>query len=47
GEYPASDVRPEDWKYVSYRNELRSDRDGSERQEQMLREEPFYRLMIE
>ncbi|EMF3283052.1 type III secretion system effector phosphothreonine lyase, partial [Shigella sonnei] len=42
GEYPASDVRPEDWKYVSYRNELRSDRDGSERQEQMLREEPFY-----
>ncbi|ENC0711405.1 type III effector phosphothreonine lyase, partial [Shigella sonnei] len=25
----------------------RSDRDGSERQEQMLREEPFYRLMIE
>ncbi|EOA7426054.1 hypothetical protein ACIOO3_004519, partial [Shigella sonnei] len=22
-------------------------RDGSERQEQMLREEPFYRLMIE
>ncbi|MDD0420870.1 type III effector phosphothreonine lyase, partial [Shigella sonnei] len=46
-EYPASDVRPEDWKYVSYRNELRSDRDGSERQEQMLREEPLYRLMIE
>ncbi|EAA7243111.1 type III secretion system effector phosphothreonine lyase [Salmonella enterica] len=45
GQYPESDVRPEKWKYLSYRNELRSERDGGEIQQQALREEPFYRLM--
>lgn len=45
GQYPASDVHPENWKYLSYRNELRSGRDGDEMQLQALREEPFYRLM--
>ncbi|WP_434626849.1 type III secretion system effector phosphothreonine lyase [Chromobacterium sp. CV08] len=47
GHYPESDVRPDGWRYVSYRNELRSDRDGGEAQSQALREEPFYRLMTE
>lgn len=47
GLYPESDVHPENWKYVSYRNELRSGRDGGEMQSQALREEPFYRLMTE
>ena len=47
GQYPESDVRPENWKYCSYRNELRSERDGGVMQNQALREEPFYRLMIE
>ncbi|MBP4050661.1 type III secretion system effector phosphothreonine lyase [Chromobacterium violaceum] len=47
GQYPESDVHPENWKYVSYRNELRSGRDGGEMQSQALREEPFYRLMAE
>ncbi|HII1672696.1 TPA: type III secretion system effector phosphothreonine lyase [Salmonella enterica] len=45
GQYPASDVHPENWKYLSYRNELRSGRDGDKMQLQALREEPFYRLM--
>lgn len=47
GQYPESDVYPEHWKYVSYRNELRSGRDATERQIQSLRKEPFYRLMTE
>lgn len=47
GQYPESDVHPENWKYLSYRNELRSGRDGGEMQSEILREEPFYRLMAE
>ncbi|WP_080417128.1 type III secretion system effector phosphothreonine lyase [Burkholderia ubonensis] len=47
GLHPESDVRPEHWQYVSYRNELRSERDGCEAQSQALRDEPFYRLMTE
>ncbi|ECG8588506.1 type III secretion system effector phosphothreonine lyase [Salmonella enterica subsp. salamae] len=47
GQYPESDVHPENWKYLSYRNELRSERDGDKMQLQALREEPFYRLMTE
>ncbi|WP_261640373.1 type III secretion system effector phosphothreonine lyase [Erwinia mallotivora] len=47
GQHPESDVQPEKWKYLSYRNELRSGREGSEMQSQALREEPFYRLMTE
>ncbi|ECR6921141.1 type III secretion system effector phosphothreonine lyase SpvC, partial [Salmonella enterica] len=47
GQCPESDVHPENWKYLSYRNELRSGRDGGEMQRQALREEPFYRLMTE
>jgi phosphothreonine lyase len=47
GQCPESDVHPENWKYLSYRNELRSRHDGGEMQRQALREEPFYRLMTE
>ncbi|VVP27814.1 type III secretion system effector phosphothreonine lyase [Pseudomonas fluorescens] len=47
GQYPDSDIRPSSWQYVSYRNELRSQREGSEAQNQMLRSEPFYRLVTE
>lgn len=47
GQSPDSDVHPECWKYLSYRNELRSERYGSEAQSRALREEPFYRLMTE
>lgn len=47
GQCPESDVHPENWKYLSYRNELRSGREGGEMQSQALREEPFYRLMTE
>lgn len=47
GQHPESDVRPENWRYASYRNELRSGREGGDAQSQALREEPFYRLMTE
>lgn len=47
GQRPESDVHPENWRYLSYRNERRSDREGGEIQSQALREEPFYRLMTE
>ncbi len=47
GLHPESDVRPEHWQYVSYRNELRSERNGSEAQSEALRAEPFYRLITE
>lgn len=47
GRCPESDVQPENWQYLSYRNELRSGREGGEIQSQALREEPFYRLMTE
>jgi phosphothreonine lyase len=47
GQCPDSDVHPEYWQYLSYRNELRSERYGSEAQSRVLREEPFYRLMAE
>ncbi|EFO3220913.1 hypothetical protein DPV23_25140 [Escherichia coli] len=44
---PGCLLDPESWRYLSYRNELRSGRSGSEMQSQALREEPFYRLMTE
>lgn len=47
GDRPESDVYSDNWKYLSYRNELRSGRYGGEMQSQALREEPFYRLMTE
>lgn len=47
GEHPCSDVMSGGWKYVSYRNEFRSDREGSEMQSHRLRAEPFYRIMTE
>lgn len=47
GQCPGSDVHPESWQYLSYRNELRSGRSGSEMQSRALRQEPFYRLMTE
>lgn len=47
GQHPDSDIRPPSWQYVSYRNELRSHREGSEAQRQMLSDEPFYRLVTE
>ncbi|MFC0141005.1 type III secretion system effector phosphothreonine lyase [Erwinia mallotivora] len=47
GQHPESDVQPEKWKYLSYRNELRSRHEGGKIQSQVLCEEPFYRLMTE
>ncbi|AIC22530.1 hypothetical protein EY04_27525 [Pseudomonas chlororaphis] len=47
GEHPDSDVRPSHWQFSSYRNELRSDREGSETQSAAMRNEPFYRLVTE
>ncbi|WP_280530230.1 type III effector phosphothreonine lyase [Paludibacterium paludis] len=45
GVHPQSDVRPAHWHYLSYRNELRSDRYGGAAQNEALRDEPFYSLM--
>ncbi|MFJ2713283.1 type III effector phosphothreonine lyase [Pseudomonas sp. NPDC087346] len=47
GQHPDSDVRPDHWQYTSYRNELRSQREGNEAQSLALSSEPFYRLMAE
>lgn len=47
GEHPASDIRPPQWSFVSYRNEMISGRDGSDIEHQKLSESPFYRLMTE
>jgi len=47
GQHPESDIRPSFWQYVSYRNEMRSHREGSESQNQLLSSEPFYRLITE
>lgn len=41
---PASDVSAPQWGYVSYRNEVRSDREGSPQQSASLKEEPFFKL---
>ncbi|KAF2406523.1 phosphothreonine lyase [Pseudomonas antarctica] len=41
---PASDVSAPQWGYVSYRNEVRSDRQGSESQSAALKQEPFFKL---
>lgn len=41
---PASDVSAPQWGYVSYRNEHRSNRVGSESQSAALRDEPFFKL---
>ncbi|MTD21751.1 type III effector [Pseudomonas sp. CCM 7891] len=42
---PASDVSAPQWHYASYRNEFRSDREGSPSQSASLKEEPFFKLM--
>lgn len=42
---PDSDVAAPEWGYVSYRNEIRSDRHGSEEQSALLRNEPFFKLI--
>ena len=47
GQHPDSDVRPSHWQFTSYRNELRSDREGSYAQSIALRKEPFFRLVTE
>jgi phosphothreonine lyase len=47
GKHPESDVRPAHWQYTSYRNESRSEREGSEAQSRALHSEPFYRLVTE
>lgn len=41
---PASDVSAPQWGYVSYRNEIRSDRQGSDSQSASLKREPFFKL---
>jgi phosphothreonine lyase len=45
GVRPESDVAPDHWNYLSYRNEKRSDRQGSEEQTRALQREPFFRLV--
>ncbi|MBB6155169.1 phosphothreonine lyase [Pseudomonas sp. JAI115] len=47
GQRPDSDVYPVQWQYSSYRNEWRSEREGSEVQSRALQEEPFYRLIAQ
>lgn len=47
GQHPDSDVRPFHWQFTSYRNEMRSEREGGEEQSLALRNEPFYRLVTE
>jgi len=47
GKYPDSDVRPSHWQFISYRNEMRSQREGSEEQSVSLSNEPLYRLLTE
>ncbi|WP_256347091.1 type III effector [Pseudomonas sp. D2002] len=42
---PASDVSAPAWGYVSYRNEDRSNRVGSESQSAALKQEPFFKLI--
>lgn len=41
---PASDVAADHWQYVTYRNENRSQRQGSAEQSDQLRQEPFFKL---
>lgn len=41
---PDSDVAAPEWGYVSYRNEVRSDRQGSANQNASLKREPFFKL---
>ncbi|WP_257626990.1 type III effector [Pseudomonas sp. Xaverov 259] len=43
---PDSDVSVPQWGYVSYRNEIRSDRQGSESQSASLKLEPFFKLAV-
>ncbi|WP_026318035.1 type III secretion system effector phosphothreonine lyase [Algicola sagamiensis] len=43
GEKPESDVSAANWHFISYRNEHRSDRDGTS--SHLLYEEPFYQIM--
>lgn len=47
GEHPASDIRPPQWQFVSYRNEMISGRDSYDIEHEKLSESPFYRLMTE
>ncbi|OPA89000.1 type III effector [Pseudomonas fluorescens] len=42
---PASDVSAPQWRYTSYRNEHRSDREGSAGQTEALKNEPFFKLV--
>ncbi|WP_286089071.1 hypothetical protein [Pseudomonas sp. MWU13-3659] len=45
GKKPDSDVSADHWAYASYRQEHRSNREGSAEQHQALREEPFFRVI--
>ncbi|MGG9999789.1 type III effector phosphothreonine lyase [Pseudovibrio ascidiaceicola] len=45
GERPASDVAPHHWDFASYRNEIRSDREGGAAQTEALRREPVFELL--
>lgn len=45
GARPESDVAPDHWSYVSYRNEFRSGREGGEAQAESLKNEPFFKLV--
>ncbi|EEA95785.1 phosphothreonine lyase [Pseudovibrio denitrificans] len=45
GERPASDVSAHHWEFASYRNELRSDREGGVAQTEALRREPVFELL--
>ncbi|RKP48235.1 type III effector phosphothreonine lyase [Trinickia fusca] len=45
GARPESDVAPDHWNYVSYRNEFRSGREGGEAQAESLKNEPFFKLV--
>ncbi|MCX9560543.1 hydrophilic protein virA protein, partial [Vibrio cholerae] len=45
GSKPESDISKVSWKYLSYRNENRSDRDGGSAQEVRLKNEPFFQCI--
>lgn len=47
GQQPKSDIKYAEWVYISYRNEFKSDREGSEEQDEKLKDEAFFRLITE
>ncbi|KZK95216.1 MULTISPECIES: hypothetical protein [unclassified Pseudovibrio] len=47
GVKPDSDVSAHHWGYISYRNELNSDRAGGEQQAAFLKQEPVFRALTE